>query len=441
MILKLLKKDIAVLMSDRKSLIVFILMPIILTTILSFSLKGSFQESGKFEPVKVGLVIQYDTEKETAQFLDKVSQYFNPEVFIEEMDFETLFFNDFLNHQAVKAIMKSEIMTEEEAERAMLSDEIVAVFYLPKGFIYNQLINFSMPYRNEIEIKMLSNPDYGYSAQIAESVMKGYFETLSSKVIQKNAFIEIATPYLDQKEIYARLQDIMAVEDQNGESSQVETMPKIELESINGEKPIDSFTYYSIAMMSMFILYASGYVGRELLREKKMLTLNRSAVAGITRLKVLMSKYLMTLILCAIQMSFLLIFAKLVLRVQWDRPLVMMLGIFFSAIAVSGVGIFVSAITLTQDSFKVANIFENVLIHIFALLGGSYIPLEVLPKAVGRLKIFAPNGVVLDLFLGIFKGVALKALVPQFLMLTIISILFSTISIWIVKKKEAGDYA
>lgn len=437
MILKLLKKDIAVLMSDRKSLIVFILMPIILTTILSFSLKGSFQESGKFEAVKVGIVKEYDVEKETSQFIVKVSQYFDPKNIVTEMDIEAILFNDFLNHEAVKSIIKSEIMTEEEAEMAMLKDEIVAVFYLPKGFIYNQLINFTMPYRNEIEIKMLSNPDYGYSAQIAESVMNSYFESLNSSIIQKNAFIEIATPYLDQEEVYKHLQEISGFD---AKSSQLKVQP-IEIETTNGEKPIDSFTYYSIAMMSMFILYASGYVGRELLREKKMLTLNRSAVAGVTRLKVLASKFLMTLILCAIQMGFLLVFARLVLKVQWDRPLVMVLGIFFSAIAISGVGIFVSAITLTQESYKVANIFENVLIHIFALFGGSYIPLEVLPKAVGRLKIFAPNGVVLDLFLGIYKGMALKALVPQFLMLSIISILFSSIAIWIVKEKEAGDYA
>ncbi|GAU76285.1 ABC transporter permease [Fusibacter sp. 3D3] len=447
MILKILKKDIIVLFSERRNLMIFILMPIILTTILSFSLKGSFGESGKFDAIKVGIVKAYDKEAEVAYFKTKISSYVDINTVIPQennLDFEKVFFQDFLGNDGVKTIMTSVVMTDEEAQNALLKGEIVAVFYLPKNFIYDQLINFTMPYRNEIHIKMISDPDAQYASQIAESVMMSYFDLMNEKVIQKNVFIEVGASYLDIQTLLSHMGDLM---DPNGEGTMDlygrdnSNQSGIQYETLNGDKAVDSFTYYSIAMMSMFILYASGYVGRELLREKKMQTLSRGTVAGITKVMVLTSKFLMTLILCMVQMSFLLIYAKLVLKVNWERPLMMAVGIFFSALAVSGLGIFISAITLTQDSYKVANIFENVLIHIFALFGGSYIPLEVLPSAVVKLKFIALNGVVLDLFLSIYKGVELGKLISQLGLLTLISICFSVVAVWIVIKKEAQDYA
>ncbi|MBF4693141.1 ABC transporter permease [Fusibacter ferrireducens] len=446
MILKMLKKDIAVLFSERKSLIIFIIMPIVLTTILSFSLKGTFQETGKFNAFKVAIVKAYDSEEDLSYFRTKLSAYVDFDKVMADqnnMDFEKVFFQDFLENEDVKSIMTSVVMTDEEAQKALLNDEIVAIFYLPKGFIYNQLINFTMPYRNEIQIRMISSSEHQYASQIAESVMMSYFDLMNEKVIQKNVFIEVGASYLDTQDLFAHLGEILdnRVENPNSGKMQATAGMQIQHETISGEKAIDSFTYYSIAMMSMFILYASGYVGRALLREKKMQTLSRAAVAGVTKVKVLVSKFLMTLILCMVQMSLLLIYAKIVLKVDWERPLMMAIGILFSAIAVSGLGIFISAITLTRDSYKVANIFETVLIHIFALFGGSYVPLEVLPSIVSRVKFIALNSAVLDLFLGIYKGVEISNLLPQIGMLTFISILFSSLAIWIVSKREAQDYA
>ena len=446
MILKMLKKDIAVLFSERRSLIIFILMPIILTTILSFSLKGNFQDNGKFDAVKVAIVKNYDAGEDLSYFKTKISEYVDPDTMMQgqnNMDFEKVFFQDFLENKDVKSIMTSVVMTDEEAQKALSEDEIVAIFYLPKNFIYDQLINFTMPYRNEIQIKMISNPDYQYSSQIAEAVMMSYFDLMNQKVIQKNVFIEVGATYLDTKTLFSHLGDVLDNDIEASATSEMNAVDNLQIqhETINGDKAIDSFTYYSIAMMSMFILYASSYVGRELLREKKMQTLSRGTVAGVTKVRVLMSKFLMTVILCMAQMTLLLTFAKLVLKVDWERPLMMAVGILFSALAVSGLGIFISAITLTQASYKVANIFENVLIHIFALFGGSYIPLEVLPSAVSNFKFIALNGVVLDLFLGIYKGVKLSSLLPQIGLLSLISICFSALAIWLVIKKEARDYA
>jgi ABC-2 type transport system permease protein len=115
-------------------------------------------------------------------------------------------------------------------------------------------------------------------------------------------------------------------------------------------------------------------------------------------------------------------------------------AIIFSAIAVSGLGIFISAITLTAENYRVANIFENLLIHIFALIGGSYIPLEVLPSIFMTLKYFALNGIVLDLFINTFQDAGWNKLAVYYGLLCAIAIFFSIVAAIIIKRKEASSY-
>ncbi len=441
MILKLLMKDIRVLASEKKSLLVLVMMPIVLTTILSFSLRGNFDEEGLFETVQIGIVKAYDANAEREKFLSKVSPYMSDEEIRkseQEMDFERIFFENFLDSEAVKSILEYQIMSDEMAETALDEGRVAAVFYLPKGFIYNQMIDFTLPNRNEIEVKMLANPESQYGAMIAESVLKGYFSEMEQRIAHKNAFIEVGASYLDLNTLFKSLPEIMG---ESEERSEADAVSAVNYKTLHGNRHIDSFAYYSIAMMSMFILYASGHTGRTLLREQKMLTLDRSSVAGVTKAKVIASKFLMTVVLSAVQMSLLLVFAKFVLKVDWQRPLLILVGILASAVAVSGVGIFISAIALRQGSFKVANIFENVLIHIFALIGGSYVPLDALPSFALKFKGLALNGTVLDLFLGIYKGMTFEALIPYLGMLLIIGLLFSAGALWIVLKREAAEYA
>ena len=63
MILNIIKKDMKLFFRDRKALILLVLMPIILATILSFSLKGVFNQAKLNEKIKVGVVKDYKVIK------------------------------------------------------------------------------------------------------------------------------------------------------------------------------------------------------------------------------------------------------------------------------------------------------------------------------------------------------------------------------------------
>lgn len=439
MLLKLYIKDLKVILSDKKGLMIFVLMPMILTTILSFALSGSFGEPGKMDRIPVAIVSLYDKASESKAYMETAAQYMGDNAqtlknsMDESLDFEAIFFDTFLGNSEIQSILEVKKMSEADAMAALEDGRVKVAVILPEGFIYDQLVNFTLPNRNNIDVKVIQHPDYSYSGDIVESIVGSYFDTLNKQIVSKNTYLEAGAVYLDRDALFSGMSEILAQD--NNSSREV-----VNILTIPGKRLINSFTYYSIGMMGMFILYSAGYMGRELLREKRMLTLDRGVVSGVHYGKVLASKFMMTLTVCFVQMSVLILYATLILGVGWNNPIKIIVGIFFSAMAVSGVGVFISAITLTADNYRVANIFENLLIHLFALIGGSYIPLDVLPKIFLSIKYFALNGIVLDLFINIYQNEGWQKLSFYFGFLVAITVVFTTIAAIIIRRKEAATY-
>lgn len=437
MLMKLFKKDIKVLLSDKKSLMIFILMPMILTTILSFALTGSFGDPGKMNAINVGIVKAYDLEADMKKFGEVVTEMVGDNSGLnmaDAPDLEKIFFQDFLGNESLEKVISFKVYDESDAIKALNEEAVAVIVTLPEEFIFNQYVNFLLPNRNPINIEIIGHPDYSYSTQIVTSVFESYFDTINKKVVNKNVLLEVGSNYVPMTKLFENIEAVMS------DPSEAMVMPQVKLTEVPGKKLVSSFTYYSIAMMAMFILYSASHTGRELLTEKKMLTLDRGVVSGIRYGKVLTSKFMMTLFLCVIQMSILILYATFILKVEWSNPLKVLVGILFSAIAVSGLGIFISAITLTSENYKVANIFENVLVHVFALVGGSYIPIQVLPGIFTTLKYFALNGVVLDLFLNTYQDASWNKLSEYYGILSMIAFGFALLAIIIIKRKEVSTY-
>lgn len=437
MLLNLYLKDIKVLLSDKKGLLIFILMPIVLTTILSFALSGSFGDPGRMNAIPVAVVSQYEINKEINDFkaaaVGMVSEA-EIESMLESIDFEAMFFKTFLGDAQLKEIIEPKMMTLEAANQALDKEDVVAILVLPEGFIFNQYVNFMLPSRNPMTIDLIQHPDYNYSGQIVQSIFESYFDTLNKQVVNKNVYLTVGSTLFEPQLLFETMAFVAFDEEMTSRSTFVT------METVPGKKLVNSFTYYAIAMMGMFILYASGYMGRELLNEKKMLTLDRGVVSGILYGKVLAAKFMMTVTLCFVQMNALMLFSALVLKVDWNNPLKILVGIFFSSLAVSGIGVLIGAITLSANNYKVANIFENLLIHVFAFIGGSYIPVEGLPQIVLQLKYFAVNGIVIDLFIAIYQNAPWSALGFYFILLTGIAVVFTAIAAFIIKRKEVTSY-
>lgn len=420
-------KDIKILLSDRKAIFIFILMPIVLTTILSFALKGSFSSESMTSAIPIAVVKEYELNADVNDFQTLTNQWSTEPVDPENLfNPESTFFEDFLGNSQLKSVITYKVMSMEEANQALKDKSIYAVVILPKHFVYDQYVNLMMPNRNKIQVKVLTHPDYNYSGKVVRQIMTSYFDKLNERIVAKNTYLTYAIDHMSVGQVIESISPII--------NEEIINQP-VEKIGVTGTKVIDSFTYYSIAMMAMFVLYSAGNAGKEMLREKRKITLDRNRSIGVSMTHMMLSKSLMTFLLTGFQMTVLLIFARFVLKVDWQFSLQLLVGIFFSAFAISGIGSFLGALTLATDNFRVANIFQNLLIHVFALIGGSYLPMNVLPDAVNKVSFLAVNRSILDLFLATYQA---RPITSSLLALGIIGMIF-ILAGWVIIKRQEGQ--
>ncbi|HBD65066.1 MAG TPA: hypothetical protein DC038_11620 [Clostridiales bacterium] len=445
-IANIILKDLKIILSDKKALAIMILMPVILTTILSFALKGSFADSDNavIERVNIAVVKKYDEKQDQANFEAALNSSFLSSG-MDERDINDLlessdeitdeiFFDDFLDSEKVSEFISYRIEEQDQALKLLKSDEISAVVILPEKFIYDMKINFLTPLRNKINIEVLTHTDKSISGQIVKSLMDAYANAMSTVIIGKNVVIETAMANGAGSDSLSGMYELM-----EGMSS---TMKSIEVNMddvvLDGRKPVSSADYYAAGMMTMFILFAAGHGGRMLLEEKDNQTYQRMVVAGADKFEILAGKAITIFIIAIIQTVIMIVYSHFALKVQWgDRIAVAMISISAAA-AVAGLGSFVGALTYRAGNYKMANIFESAIVQGMALLGGSFFPLDVMPEFMQRLGFLSLNGVALKAYLKVISGGNAKEILGYVSALTVMGAVFAILAVMILTGRRNG---
>ncbi len=443
-------KDLKVIFSDKKALAIMILMPVILTTILSFALKGSFSSGSDsdFEPVDIAVVRMYNSGEDSELFGYSLSNNFILKEMGEkaikdltdagkEIDPEKIFFEEFMDSEDVSKFIRYSVEDEPEAMAMLKNGKISAIVILPERFVYNMKINLLTPFRNNVEIKVLTHPDKSISGKIVKSVIDAYTNSISSVIIGKNVIIEAAMANNPGIERFSGMKDIMNVMADVMKSIKINTDDVV----LEGRKTIKSSDYYAVAMMTMFILFAAGQGGRMLLEEKDNRTYERMVVGGVSRFKILIGKFFSVFITAIFQIVVMITFSHLALRVEWGDLMSVLFISIASAFAVAGMGLFIGAVTYSSGNYKIANTFENIIIQGMALLGGSFFPIDVMPKFMQRLSFLSLNGVALKSYLKVLTGYHAADVLNNILLLAAEGAVLTILAVVILKKKEENAHA
>lgn len=449
-IISIIIKDLKVMFSDKKALAIMILMPMILTTILSFALKGSFSSGSDsdFEPVNIAIVRLYNSEGDSEMFESSLSNNFLLKEIGEaalkdlmeagnDIDPEKIFFEDFMESEDVSEFIRYRIEDKGRALELLNNEEVSAIVILPEKFEYDMKINLLTPFRNKVEIKVLTHPDKNISGKIVKSIMEAFTNSMSSVIIGKNVIIETAMANNLGNEGFNSMQDIM-----EGMTDVMESI-KINIDDVvlEGRKPIKSSDYYAVAMMTMFILFAAGQGGRMLLEEKDNLTYQRMAVGGVSKLEVLSGKFITVFIIALFQITVMITFSRFALKVEWgDFGAVLFISIA-AAFAVAGLGSFIGAMTYSAGNYKMANIFENIIIQGMALLGGSFFPIDVMPEFMQKLGFLSLNGVALKAYLKVLTGYHTNDILNYILILAAAGLVFAILAVAVLNGREGKSDA
>ncbi|SKC81389.1 ABC transporter permease [Maledivibacter halophilus] len=445
-IIDILRKDLKIVLSDRKALITMIFMPIILSTILGFALSGSFMSSGDRDISKfnIAIVKNYNIDEELKKVNEEltrgmIGENLNKEEksnlikVSNELDIESIFFDEFLGSKKIKRIVNYRIEDEKTSRKLLEKGKVSAVVILPEDFIYDMIINFLTPFRNIVKIDMIGNPEYSIGFQIVEDIMNGFTDRISSIIIGKNVFLETVLEKDVGKRAFEDIETIKNKITNNIGNIEVD----INYVTLNGKKTISSFGYYGAAMATMFILFAAGYGSKTLLEERDNMTYQRMVIAGISKWKMTIGKFFVIAIVALLQISIIILYSSIFFKVSWGNIGLIFLISICTVFSVAGLGIMIAGATFKAGNYKITIAFQSIIIQIMALIGGSYIPLETLPEYIQKISILSINGIALKSYLKCMMGYGIGELKLYLLLLLAMGVIF--IFFGIILLRNGGD--
>lgn len=426
----ILIKDIKNILYDRKTLALILIMPIILMSILGASLQGMMGEEADsgIREMDIAIVKEYDGEKETEKFtymIENNRMYeMDTEIDINENNPEKIFFDDFLGSKDLDFI-KYKIVSKEEGLNLLEDNKIIALVVLPKNFVYDSYVNMYMPGRNVIEIDIIKNPNQAFIADIIDNIIRAYTNNLNLINAQKFALIDIITSN-ENIEFETAFEELF-------EEQKMDNNVSITKMNTNKKDTVSSFQYYAAAIMGMFLLYTASIGGKAFLDEKKEHTMSRLTATGTKVNRMLISNFMRIMILAFIQSTIMIVYSNIVLGVNWGDTLTILITILLSGVAVGGLGMLVSSIAIVMNNYNVVNLFEFVVVNFMALVGGSFIPIEILPKALRSLNFLSINGIALKMYMNGMYYNSLSKSITYISLLLMYAVIFSILAFIVIK--------
>ena len=421
--LDLIVKDLKRVLRDKKALAIILVMPIILMTILGFTVgKFMMDSSAWIGHVKIGIVNLDNRE----DLLDRVIETFSAIGIednssnrngLEEINDIDLVKGllDIFEVDEIKSFMSYEIFNEQDAMEKLETGELNSVVFIPKDFTYNTLLSLATPFTQRQEIEVIVNKNSQFSGRIVEEIVGGYTNVISTSINGKNSILEVGAELGVGDSLYSEVQD--AVSKLHAGNS----ILGIKIEDVATMRAINGMQYYAVAQGMMFVLYVIGFFAKYALDEKHNHTHDRLILSNLSANKMLLSLGISSGIIVLLQILIFSIYSSLVFKISWGNPANVFILSVFVALATAGMTILISAINMRTSNAKISNMFDAVVVIILSVLGGSFVPLSGAPtlERIGRLT---PNGAAINGFLKIMQGYGLKEIFPALIVLCLVFI-------------------
>lgn len=395
-------KDIKIQIKDRKQLVLMLLMPIVLTAILGTALKG---------------VLNSDEAPKTVLGLYNADEHKVTDGFIESV----------LKRTDMKSSLELKSISSEKQLRNLLkAEKIDAGLILPEGWgqslvagrtAHARIYQGSGKEINAVFIQQLTDA-YTESVQTISGSTTFAVTNLAIRAKQSG---ESFNPEKSGQQIAAAAEEAIKPKDY------VKDTPV-------GNKPVSAMQYYAAAMAAMFLLFNAMNGGKSFHNERGTETLGRLMVTPTTRGAILGGKFLGTWFIAFIQFLVFMIVTHYVLLVDWGSHVWQTLVLaFVYSFAVAGLSMVVAAFTKSE---RAADAIGSVGVQVFAILGGSMIPIASFPEVLRGLSKLTPNSWALTGFVDIMGGTTTwNSLVLPVFVLVGIGLCAAAIGVWRLRVK------
>ncbi|HHV60138.1 MAG TPA: ABC transporter permease [Clostridiaceae bacterium] len=362
----LFKNDLKLFMKDWKAVLLLISLPVLFIMLFSYTLSGYINENEFIEPFDIAIV---DNEN-TTQTRMLIRQ-------LEEMDI----------------FRKILLLTEDAAKEKLEENLISSIIIIPEDFTTSISQGINKP------IKVIGNKLAPLDSYIVRNLVQSACNMVSSGQSAINAI------YYYNKA--AGLPESELIQEYNASTASI-LMDALARGNIFNRYEmaagldLTAFEYFTAALMTVFLMLAGLPGLKMLVTERDLGLFDRLKVSPVKTWQIIISKFLVTFILSAIQFSATLFITLFVFKNYWGTNVKNIIFIFAATLfSVSCWSMLVSSISRTP---KAADLIGSLGILLMAIIGGNIYPLSSMPEIIQYLSKFTVNRWAMEGFMAIFSG-------------------------------------
>jgi ABC-type Na+ efflux pump permease subunit len=393
---KLFKKDLTLFFHDQRSVILTFLLPVILITLFAFAYGSIGAYDGRSEPVKL-LVADLDQTGSSKEIVYKIDS-------LEDL----------------RIIFSDPVKSKE----LVIKGKYACALIIYKGF------QDSLEAGNAIPIELVYDRSREMEIGILQQNLISTLMSSAGKIIVKKSienYLQAQFPAID-KSISDNIIRTAIKNDKNKLA--------IKWTSIVGEKNDTKLGLIQAVAGTaiLMLLFSVAGVGTSILEEKENGTINRLLYSPLKGSTILYGKMLFAFFISILQLTAMFLFAWLMFNMDLSVNIpALILMIIATAFAVSSLGIFLAAIAKTRQQ---AQNLSTIIILIMSAIGGSMIPLFIMPSILQKIALLSVNYWGIQGFYDVFwRTLPLKSILPKILILMSIGIIMTLASIQLFKKR------
>jgi ABC-type Na+ efflux pump permease subunit len=393
---KLFKKDLILFFHDQRSVILTFLLPVVLITLFAFAYGSLGGYDGRSEPVKL-LVTDLDQSRSSKEIIYKIDSL---------KDIKTI------------------ISDSTNAKDLVIKGKYACALIIFKGF------QDSLETGNSTPVEMVYDRSREMEIGILQQNLISTLMSLKGDIIVKKRiekYLKSKFPFIDKSTGDDILKNTF-IKDKN--RPEIRWTPIVGMKNNTKLGLIQAVAGTSILML----LFSVAGVGSSILEEKENGTIHRLLYSPLKGSAILYGKMLFAFFISILQLTAMFLFAWLIFNMDLSINFpALILMIIATAFAVSSLGILLAALAKTRQ--QALNI-STIIILIMSAIGGSMIPLFIMPAILQKIAFLSLNYWAIQGFYDIFwRVLPLEEILPKIALLISIGIVMTLASVQLFKKR------
>ena len=397
MILTIFKKDIKLFFADKKGAIVTFVLPILLISLFAFAFGGVGGKSTA-KPMQL-LIVDKDLTNSSKDVVFNLEQ---------------------LKGITTKAVEKSVAIS------LIRKGKYAAALIVEKGFKDSVALGNKLPLElkydaaREIEMGMLQSVlMQSLMSSVGKKMLKAKVEASFDKnfqgapsSIRKRALSLMNSDRMETNTIGLQMTSVIKEASKKGNLGLIQAVAGTAI---------------------MMLLFSIAGIGGGLLDEKEAGTLKRLLYSPIKPTNVLFGKMLAAIFISILQLTIMFLYSWIVFGLPIFKDITsLLLMIITTGFAVSSFGIFLVSIAKSRQQLQG---FSTIIIMLMSAIGGSMIPLFVMPEIMQKIAVISVNYWGIQGFYDVFwRSLPLSEILPKMAVLVAIGFVMTLISIRMFKR-------